>query len=415
MILSKLDSIGMIACPGARKFCNKVLKHLNQYIIRDEEENLNALSLNHSLSRGEIEKRLLLISEMMRESHETSSSINKRSEKDFFVPTKFIKFANGEFKSQIMESIRGRDIYIFQDPFNQYPVFMEEGEKPKEILSVNDHIILLLTVINACSHAGAKTINLVIPAYPYSRQDKRTGREGLTAALLSRMLEDTGVNLIITLDIHSKAIENSFRNLKMENLLPTYQICKSLRSLNLLKDPNLVMVSPDTGAVDRNKYYASNLKRPLAFLYKERDYSRISVDAKESNIVSHKLLGEVKGKNVFMADDMLGTGGTMIQAMKRLKEMGANKITIAVSLPLFSGKAIDNFQEAYELGYFHKLIGTDAICHGDNLHKREWYVEASVTKLFAEAIWRIHHNIGMASLLDSSLQIQKLISKEEEF
>lgn len=412
MVLSKLDSIGMIACPGARKFCNKVLKHLNQYIIKEDEENLNALSFNHSLSRGEIEDRLLLISEMMRDSHEIPSS-TKRNEKDFYVSTKFIKFANGEFKSQIMTSIRGRDIYIFQDPFNQYPISMEEGGETKEILSVNDHIILLLTVIDACTHAGAKTINLVIPAYPYSRQDKRTGREGLTAALLSRMLEDTGVNLIITLDIHSKAIENSFRNLKMENLLPTYQICKALRSIHSLKDPDLVMVSPDTGAVDRNKYYASNLKRPLAFLYKERDYSRISLNANDSNIVSHKLLGEVAGKNVFMADDMLGTGGTMIQAMKRLKDMGAKDIYIAVSLPLFSGNAIENFQEAYEKGYFHRLIGTDSIYHSDNLHKREWYVEASVSKLFAEAIWRIHHNIGMASLLDSSLQIQKLISKEE--
>lgn len=412
MILSKLDSIGMIACPGARKFCNRVLKHLNQYIIREDEENLTSLSLNHSLSRGEIEARLLLINDMMGESYDASSS-TKRSEKDFYVPTRFIKFANGEFKSQIMTSIRGRDIYIFQDPFNQYPLSMEEGGDPKEILSVNDHIILLLTVIDSCSHAGAKTINLVIPSYPYSRQDKRTGREGLTAALLSRMLEDTGVNLIITLDIHSKAIENSFRSLKMENLLPTYQICKALRSFHSLKDPDLVMVSPDTGAIDRNKYYASNLKRPLAFLYKERDYSRISLNAKESNIVSHKLLGEVKGKNVFMADDMLGTGGTMIEAMKHLKDMGAKDIYIAVSLPLFSGNAIENFQEAFENGYFHRLIGTDSIYHSEDLYGREWYVEAGVSKLFAEAIWRIHHNIGMASLLDSSLQIQKLISKEE--
>lgn len=415
VFLSKLESIGVIACPGSGEFTKEVVEHLHNYLSQDIEDNLQALSFNKKLSRQEIQNKLSLISEMTQEVYEPYSNphYNLMQKGNFFINTKFIKFANGEFKAEILSSIRGKDIYVFQDAFNGYPLFLNEQDDKQEVLSVNDHLMLLFTVIDACYHASARSINLVLPAYPYARQDRRQGREALSAARIAQILESLGVNLILTLDIHSRAIENSFKSLKMENLLPAYQICKSLKKVISLKDPDLVMVAPDTGAVDRNKYYASNLKRPLALLYKERDYSRVSLDAQNSNIISHRLLGNVADKNVFMADDMIGTGGTLIEAMKHLKEMKAKRIIAAASLPLFSGKAIESFQNAYERGYFDILIGTNAIYHNEHLLNAPWYRQASVSKLFSEAIWRIHQNISMSSLLDSSLQIQKLLLKEE--
>ena len=231
----------------------------------------------------------------------------------------------------------------------------------------------------------------------------------MTASWFGRTLENMGVTRIITLDLHSKEIENSFNLLHLENLHATFQIVKKLGELIELKNDNLVVVSPDTGAVDRNKYYAGNLSKPLALLYKERDYSRVSQDAHDNNITSMRLLGSVKGKTVFMADDLLGTGGTLLKAMRYLKEEGATDIVAAISLPLFNGDAISIFDEAYREGVFHRIIGTNAVYNGSELLEKEWYVSANITNLFARIIYRNHHEHSLSSLLDDSEMIQRLL------
>jgi ribose-phosphate pyrophosphokinase len=162
--------------------------------------------------------------------------------------------------------------------------------------------------------------------------------------------------------------------------------------------------------VDRNKFYATALKRPLALLYKERDYSRVSKDALENNIAALNLLGNVRGKTVFMADDMLGTGGTLLKAMKFLKEQGAGKVIAAVSLPLFSGGAINYFDAAYNEGLFFRIIGTNAIFQ-EELLSREWYLNVDITKLFAQTISRLHRGLSMSSLLDNRDIITKLFTE----
>jgi len=170
------------------------------------------------------------------------------------------------------------------------------------------------------------------------------------------------------------------------------------------------VLSPDTGAVDRNKFYASTLQEPLAMLYKERDYSKVTKDATDSNITEMKLLGDIHGKIVFMADDMLGTGGTLLKAMRYLKDQGATKVICAVSLPLFSANAIDDFDKAYREGLFYRIIGTNAVHHGQLL-KKEWYIEADVTTLFAQIISLLHHNRSLSPMLDNREIIAKKIKK----
>jgi ribose-phosphate pyrophosphokinase len=219
-------------------------------------------------------------------------------------------------------------------------------------MSVNDHIFNLFVAIDSAMQAGAERINLVLPMYPYSRQHKKKGREGLTAARVGAMLENLGADRIITLDIHSREIENCFDKLRLENLHASFQIIEKLMSIVDIQTENLVVLAPDTGAVDRNKFYANALQRPLALLYKERDYSKVSKNASESNISEMRLLGDVEGKTIFMADDMIGTGGTLIKGMKSLKDLGASKVICAVSLPLFNGTAIDDFGRRLQTGLF---------------------------------------------------------------
>jgi ribose-phosphate pyrophosphokinase len=258
----------------------------------------------------------------------------------------------------------------------------------------------IFVTVEAARQAGAERVTLVAPVYPYARQHVNKGREGLTAGRVGRILESLGVNRIITLDIHSREICNAFDSMRLENLHASYQIISVLFNDLDIIDDNLVVVSPDTGAVDRNKFYATALKKPLALLYKERDYSIVSNDAVRNNISEIKLLGNISGKNVLMADDMLGTGGTLLKAMKFLKNQGAGKVICAISLPMFSGDAINYFDEAYRDGLFYRIIGTNAVYHEEVL-KREWYINVDITKLFARTISRLHRGISLSSLLDN--------------
>jgi len=223
------------------------------------------------------------------------------------------------------------------------------------------------------------------------------------------MCEMLGVDRIITLDIHSREIENSFNHLKLENLHGSYQTLIALHKIIDFSDPDLVVVSPDTGAVSRNKFYAQSLHRPLAILYKERDYSQVSTNAKHSNIKSINLLGDVRGKTVLMADDMIATGGTMILAMRELMNLGAKKIICMISLPFFNAGAVEAFDQAYKEGIFYRIIGTNAVYHGHDLLDKEWYVQADITELFARIISRLHHGRSISPLLDNRKFIQILI------
>jgi ribose-phosphate pyrophosphokinase len=165
--------------------------------------------------------------------------------------------------------------------------------------------------------------------------------------------------------------------------------------------------------VDRNKFFATALKKPLALLYKERDYSRVSKDALENNISEIKLLGNVKNKTVFMADDMLGTGGTLLKGMKVLKENGAGKVICSISLPLFSGEAVSYFDAAYEEGLFYRIIGTNAV-YQEELLRREWYISVNITRLFAQTISRLHHRLSLSSLLDNREVITRLLADTQQ-
>jgi ribose-phosphate pyrophosphokinase len=413
MSFTKPANFGIISCPGGEVFSNEVTHHLTGIYKSRFQRRVSELSRVYDMSRDEIIKQINFITDLSFSSTVKKGPRTTYHPPKFKIPASFTRFANGEFKTEILSSIRGMDIFIFQDVENTQPVSFN-GNGEEHTLSVNDHIFSLLVTIDAAWQAGAKSIVLVLPAYPYARQHKKKGREGLTAARVGQMIEDQGVNRIITLDIHSRDIENSFRTLRLENLHASYQIIKKLSELIDLDDPDIVVVAPDTGAVSRNKFYASTLKKPLALLYKERNYSKITTSAGDNNITSLNLLGSVEGKTVFIADDMLGTGGTLLKAMNLLTELGAAQIICAVSLPFFTGSAVEHFEKAYKEGIFHRIIGTNAVYHGDELLDKEWFVTTNISKLFASIILRLQHDQSISALLDNRNIIQYLMKDKEK-
>ena len=424
MSIIKPHKLGVIAGPGSEYFTGKVVKHLRRLYIDRYEKVSKALSKRHEITEAELLKKVTLLDDLDSKKIPTGKLPSAFYCPDFTINVKYTRFANGEEKAELIDPVRGLNVYIIHDVSNSAPIKVAGLEDPQPI-SVNDHLMFLFTTIDAVRLAGAASITLVLPTYPYARQHKKAGREALTASLFARFCENLGVERIITLDIHSREIENSFstchlENLHreiensfstchLENLHGSYQTLIALRKVIDLSDPDLVVVSPDTGAVSRNKFYAQGLHRPLAMLYKERDYSIVSKDAKNSNIKSINLLGDVRGKTVLMADDMIATGGTMIIAMRELMNLGAKKIICMVSLPFFNGNAVENFDAAYREGVFYRIIGTNAVYQGRHLLEKEWFIQADVTELFARVISRLHHGRSISPLLDNRKFIQKLI------
>ena len=338
--------IGFIACNGGRPFAEKVNTYLKEIFLKEESEN----------------------------------SIRIHPSREFH-------FANTEVKTEIDESIRGQDIYIFQDVENK----IVEG-------SVNDKLMALITAIDSSVRADAYSVTAVIPTFPYSRQEKQIRREGITAAVVAKLIESAGAKKVITLDLHNPAIEGFFRQSTLENLNAAKNITDYIKQNLDLND--MVLLSPDTGGVTRARIYAEKLQRPLTVMYKQRDYSRISID--KDNITQSFLIGEVRDKNVVVVDDMIATGGTSIKAAQELKfKYGAKKIILACSLPLFNSNAIEKLKQAHLEGIVDLVIGTDAVYHGGEkfLEENKWYREVSVAKCFSRVIFNLNHNISISKLL----------------
>lgn len=408
MPYSEPMNLAVVACPGGERFADEVITHLkHMYKHRFTLKN-DVISKRYEMNKDDLVKKINFENDIDAPELYIKGDVTKYRAPSFKIPARFTFFANGEFKTELLESIRGKDVYIFQDIENHEELSLNDGTN-KAVLSVNDHVMSMLVTIDAVRQAGAAAITLVVPAYPYSRQHKKKGREGLTASMLGHIYEWLGVTRIITLDIHSREIVNAFSSLNLENLHASYQIIRELSKIVDLtgETEDLVVVSPDTGAIDRNKFYAVGLKLPLAMIYKERDYSIVTQNAKNTNIKSIKLLGDVHGKAAFLADDMLGTGGTLLKAMGFLKEQGATKVIAAISLPFFTGNAIDLFDEAYRKGLFYRIIGTNAVYH-EALCKREWYINTSVSGLFANVIMRVHYNQSLSRLLENRTLIEKM-------
>ncbi len=404
--------LGIIACPGASDFANQIIKHLKEITKQQIESKISALSSEYKIPESEVLTKYNFFNDLIGQDIDQPNGPAESFISNFEIKTKFTQFPNGEFKAEILSSIRGLDVCIIQDIANHYPLLFHNAKKTQR-LTVNDQIFCLLVAVDAALQAGAGSVTIVIPSYPYARQHRKKSREGLTASRFGQMLEFIGVKRIITLDIHSKEIENSFNNLRLENLHASHQIIRELKSLMDLNSPDIVVISPDSGSIDRNKFYSQSLSKPLGLIYKERDYSKLSHNAKDSNITNITLLGDVKDKTIIIADDMLGTGATFLEAITYLKKRGAKKIICAVSLPFFTGDAIGHFDEAYNSGIFYRLIGTNAVYHDKTLLNKDWYISTDVTQLFAQSIFKLHNCLSLSTLLDNRDLIKDILKQDD--
>lgn len=413
MSIIKPHKMGIITGPGSEYLAGKVVKHLRHIYAERYKKVSKNLSARYDMDEDQILKYSSFFDDLQSKKIPYGKYPSEFSCPNLEIPVKYTRFLNGEVKAEILEPVRGIKTYIIYDVTNSSPIKVAGCDEPMAF-SINDHLMFMFTTISALRLAGAESVTLILPAYPYARQHKKSSREALTAAMFGQMCETLGVERIITLDIHCMEIENCFRTVHLENLHASYQILMELGKLIDFSDPDITIVSPDTGAVSRNKFYAQILHRPLAMLYKERDYSVVTTGARHSNIKSINLLGDVRGKTVIMADDMIASGGTLLIAMRKLRELGARKIICVVSLPFFNGTAIEDFDEANREGVFDYVIGTNAVYHGDDLLSKKWFIQTDASELFARVLSRLHHGRAISPLLDNRKIVQRLVDDAQK-
>lgn len=329
----------------------------------------------------------------------------------FIIEKQEIRFSNGEGKVVIKESVRGKDIYIVTDVGNHslsYPMFGKENYK-----SPDDHLQDIKRVLSAMA-GKARRITLIMPLLYASRQHKRKGRESLDCAMALQELERLGVDDIITFDAHDPTIQNAVPLISFENLYPTFEIVKRfiLDEKALFKNPErMLLISPDTGAMDRAIYYSGVLGFDIGLFYKRRDHS-VVVGGKNP-IIQHEYIGrDVKGCSILIVDDMIASGESVFDIAKELKARGAESVFVATTFALFT-EGPDKFNRFYKEGMIDRLYTTNLSYIPDVIRQAPWYAEVDMSEYIALIVNRLNRDISISDLIDSKQSVQDIIRMAE--
>ncbi len=276
-------------------------------------------------------------------------------------------FSDGETRVEINENVRGMDVFIIQSTCPP----------------VNDNCMELLILIDAMKRASADRITAVIPYYGYARQDRKVfPRAPITAKLAADLITTAGANRVLAMDLHAGQIQGFF-NIPVDNLFATPVL------LDYIKEnyqDNMVIISPDSGGVERARAFGKRLGASIAIIDKRRE------GPNESQVVN--IVGDVKNKKAVILDDMIDTAGTVVQTAKALKEEGATGVSVCCTHPVLSGPAIDNINGSV----IEEVIVTDTIPLREKVKSCKRIKVLSVSGLLSEAVRRIYYNDSVSSL-----------------
>jgi ribose-phosphate pyrophosphokinase len=277
------------------------------------------------------------------------------------------QFADGEIYLQIQENVRGGDVFIIQPTCTP----------------VDRHLMELLLMIDALKRASAERITAVLPYYGYARQDRKDKpRVPISARLIAAILETAGADRVLTLDLHAAQIQGFF-DIPVDHLFATPVLIEYFKALNI---PDLTVVSPDAGGVERARAFAKRLNSPLAIIDKRREEANV---AEVMNVV-----GDVIGRNCLLVDDLIDTGGTLVKGAEALMEKGAASVSAWATHAVLSGDAVSKI----EASCLKEVVFTNSIPLSNEARKSSRIKSLSVAKLLAEAIRSIHEETSVSVL-----------------
>jgi ribose-phosphate pyrophosphokinase len=325
----------------------------------------------------------------------------------YIIDCEWPRFGTGEGKAVLRDSARGMDLFILVDVCNHSTSFTVNGFV--HYMSPDDIYMDLKRVIAAIG-GKAHRLTVVMPFLYESRQHKRSLRESLDCAMALAELADMGVNDIVTFDAHDPKVQNSTPLCGFDNFTPPYEFISALihyeRDLIIDKE-HLVVISPDEGALDRAVYFAGVLGVNTGMFYKRRDYTKV-INGKNP-IVAHEFLGDnIDGKDVIIIDDMISSGGSMIDTAKQLKSMNAKRVYICCTFGLFT-EGIDMFDKAYDECVFDKIICTNLCYHDPLINTRPYFIEADMSEFLATVLDYMNHDIAMSKVHTNTEKIHDVL------
>lgn len=332
-------------------------------------------------------------------------------DESFLVKVDCPRFGTGEAKGLIHQSLRGHDLYIICDVFNYGVTYKMYGQEVP--MSPDDHYADLKRII-AADAGKARRISVIMPMLYEGRQHKRSSRESLDCALMLQELVNMGVTNIITFDAHDSRIQNAIPVSGFDDVRPTYQMIKALvRTVPdiVLDKDELMIISPDEGAMARCMYFSSVLGLDIGMFYKRRNYS-VVVNGRNP-IEAHEYLGkDLTGKDVIIVDDMISSGESLIDVALQLKEKGAKRIFAFATFGLFTD-GLDKFDKAYADGVLNRVFTTNLVYRRPDLLEREWYVEVNMCKYVSYIIDTLNHDDTISELLNPVKRIHNLVEKHK--
>ena len=358
--------LALIACPGAEELTELVDKHLVGWA--------------------------------------NAAGIQKSS---FIIPCDCPRFQSGDAKGLVKESTRGHDVFIVVDPGNYSVTYKLFGHVNH--MSPDDHFANLKRIIQAVA-GRAHRVSVIMPSLYGGRQHRRVSRESLDCACALQELQAMGVANIITFDAHDPRLTNAVPLLSFDNVMPTNEVLTTLLAhmpdLDFDKE-HFMVVSPDEGAMSRNMYYSSVLGCNLGMFYKRRDYSRIVQG--RNPIVAHEYLGDsVEGKTVFIADDIIASGESMLEVARELKKRGAKRIITNATFPLFTS-GVEKFREAVAEGVLDAVLDTNLTYRKPELLAEPWYFDVDCSVHTAYYVAAINHDMPFTTIYDPNAETKKLL------
>jgi len=284
------------------------------------------------------------------------------------VNTNIIRFADGEIYVEINENIRGNSIFVVQSSSNP----------------ANDNLMELLVCIDALRRSSAKNITAVIPYFGYARQDRKVvPRTAISAKLVSNLITNAGANRVLTLDLHAGQIQGFF-DIPVDNLFATPIFARHIKKN--IKTNNLICVAPDVGGVERARALSRRINVGIAIIDKRRPAPG------KSEVMN--IVGNVKNKKCVIVDDIIDSGGTIVNAAKALKDKGAKEIYVYITHAVLSGSAVDKIKKSQ----IKKLIITDTIDNSKKIKISKKIEVISIAPMISEAIKRISNSTSVSSL-----------------
>ena len=374
--------LGIIPLPSCKELGQKV----NDYLVQWRRESANE--------------------------HKNTIAFQGYEQDSYLVSAKVPRFGSGEAKGIVLESVRGRDLYLMVDVCNYSLTYSLCGYENH--MSPDDHYQDLKRIIAACG-GKARRITVIMPFLYESRQHKRSTRESLDCALALKELVNMGVDNIITFDAHDPRVQNAIPLHGFETVQASYQFIKALLGniTDLQVDSShMMVVSPDEGGMSRAMYIANILGLDMGMFYKRRDYTKI-VNGRNP-IVAHEFLGSnVEGKDIIVIDDMISSGESMIDVAGKLKDLKANRIFLFSTFGLFTN-GLEKFDKAFEEGLFHRLLTTNLVYQKPELLAKPYYISCDMSKYIALLIDTLNHDASISDLLDPYGRIHRFLKKYKD-